>query len=130
MSAKDLNSLIDEMKQEIAGFISTDIVEIESGKSVGGGSISPDFNSDVASKSYAEVLKAHYKATQALGGSKAVGETEDFLITTTKAYLIILPFPDGKYYNGIAISRDGNLAYARLIMKKYQPLFSEALLNN
>ena len=127
MSENDLSNLVDEMKQEISGFISTDIVEVASGKSVAGGSISPDFNSEVASKKYADVLKAHEMASQALGGSKVVGETEDILITTTKAYLIILPFPDGKYYNGIAISREGNLAYARLVMKKYQPLFIEAL---
>ncbi len=127
MSENNLRDLIDEMKQEISGFISTDIVEIEQGISVAGGSISPDFNSKVASKKYADVVKAHEKAAQALGGSKVVGKTEDILITTTKSYLIILPFPNGKYYHGIAISREGNLAYARLVMRKYQPLFYEVL---
>ncbi|MBD3290935.1 hypothetical protein GF337_19165 [candidate division KSB1 bacterium] len=127
MSDNKLTQLIDEMKHELSGFISTDVVEVESGISVAGGSISPDFDSDVASKKYAEVLKAHQKAAQALGGKKTVGETEDILITTTMAYLILIPFPDGKYYHGLAISRDGNLAFARLVMKKYQPLFIKAL---
>jgi predicted regulator of Ras-like GTPase activity (Roadblock/LC7/MglB family) len=127
MAKKDLNSLIDQFKQEITGFISTDIVEIESGLSIGGGSISKDFDAEVASASYADVVKANSKALEALGGEINVGETEDILITTTKAYILLVVFPNKKYYHGLAITRNGNLAYARIVMKKYQSIFMEAL---
>lgn len=127
MSKKNLNQLIEQLKKEITGFISTDVVDIESGLSVAGGSISQDFDSEMASASYADVVKANENALRFLGGDTTVGETEDILITTSKAYLLLLMFPGKKYYHGLAISRDGNLAFARIIMKKYQPLLIDAL---
>ena len=127
MAKTKLNKLLEQFKQEIPEFVSTDIVEIESGLSIGGGSINPDFDSDVASASYAEVVKANEKALSALGGEKAVGRTEDILITTSQAYILILVFPNKKYYHGLAINKKGNLAFARIVMRKYQPLFAEAL---
>lgn len=122
-----LNKLLDQFREEIPEFVSTDIVEIDSGLSISGGSIYPNFDSDIASASYAEVVKANEKALKALGGADSVGDTEDILITTSKAYLLIVVFLNKKYYHGLAITRKGNLAYARIVMKKYQPLFSEAL---
>lgn len=127
MAASKLNKVLDQFKQEIPEFVSTDIVEIDSGLSIGGGSIFPDFDSDVASASYADVVKANEKALKALGGNDSVGETEDILITTSKTYILIVIFPNKKYYHGLAITRKGNLAYARIVMKKYQSLFIEAL---
>ena len=127
MPKKNLNMLIDKFREEITGFISTDIVEIESGLSIAGGSVNPDFDSEVASASYADVVKANSKALNAIGGDEAVGATEDILITTSKAYLLILVFPNKRFYHGLAITRNGNLAFARLVMKKYQQLFIDAL---
>jgi len=127
MAKKDLNKLIEQFRQEIVGFVSTDIVEIDSGLSIGGGSINKEFNSEIASASYADVVKANEKALGALGGDAAVGMTEDILITTSQAYLIILIFPNKRFYHGLAMTRSGNLAFARIVMKKYQPLFVEAL---
>jgi len=127
MPKTKLTKLLDQFREEIAEFVSTDIVEIDSGLSIGGGSINPDFDSDVASASYAEVVKSNEKALSALGGNETVGETEDILITTSKAYILLMLFPNKKYYHGLAITRKGNLAYARIVMRKYQSLFNEAL---
>ncbi|MBN1348511.1 hypothetical protein JXJ21_03815 [candidate division KSB1 bacterium] len=123
-----LDALIDQFRTEIPEFVSTDIVEIESGLSVGGGSIFPDtFDSSVASAMYAEVVKTNEKALDALGGEPNVGSVDDILISTSKAYILILVFPDKRYFHGLAVTRKGNLAYARIVMKKYQPLLIKAL---
>jgi len=124
----NLDALIEKFRAEIPEFVSTDIVEIESGLSLAGGSIFPDsFDSSVASALYAEVIKANEKAMGALGGEPNVGEVEDILITTSKVYILLLVYPEKKYYHGLAITRKGNLAYARIVMKKFQTLFIKAL---
>ncbi len=124
----NLDVIIDKFRSEIPEFVSTDIVEIETGLSVGGGSIFPDtFNSSVASALYAELVKANERALEALGGEPNVGVVEDFLITTSKSYILILIYPNKKYYHGLAITRQGNLAFARIVMKKFQPEIIKAL---
>ncbi|MCI0513107.1 hypothetical protein L0128_07850 [candidate division KSB1 bacterium] len=123
-----LDTVIDQFRSEIPEFVSTDIVEIDTGLSVGGGSIFPDsFDSSIASALYAEVVKANEKALAALGGEANVGTVEDFLITTSKSYILISVYPNKKYYHGLAITRKGNLAYARIVMKKFQPAIIKAL---
>jgi predicted regulator of Ras-like GTPase activity (Roadblock/LC7/MglB family) len=124
----NLDVIIEKFRGEIPEFVSTDIVEIETGLSVGGGSIFPDsFDSSVASALFAEVMKANERALGALGGEANVGVIEDILINTSKAYILLLIYPNKKYYHGLAITRQGNLAYARIVMKKFQPEIIKAL---
>jgi predicted regulator of Ras-like GTPase activity (Roadblock/LC7/MglB family) len=125
MASNDLSTIIEQFRAEVPQFVSTDIVGIEDGISIAGGSINPDFDSSVASAYYADVAKANNRALEALGGPSAVGSTEDILITTTNAY-ILLSFPHPKFYHGLAITRQGNLGMARMIMKKYSPAIRDA----
>jgi predicted regulator of Ras-like GTPase activity (Roadblock/LC7/MglB family) len=124
----NLDVIIEKFRGEIPEFVSTDIVEIETGLSIGGGSIFPDsFDSSVASALFAEVMKANERALGALGGEANVGVVEDILISTSKAYILLLIYPNKKYYHGLAITRHGNLAYARIVMKKFQAEILKAL---
>ncbi len=121
-----LNEILEKFKSEIPEFLSTDIIRIEEGLSVGGGSIDPNFDASAASALYSEVVKANKKALELLGGADNVGETEDILVSTDKIYVLMRMLGE-KHFQGLAITRKGNVGLARVIMKKYEPLFLEAL---
>lgn len=119
-----LYQILDKFKTDIPEFVSTDIVNIESGLSIGGGSIDPDFDASVASASFAEVVKSNTRALELLG----LGDdtTEDILITTGRIYMLIRLLGQ-EYYQGLAITRRGNLGLARAIMKKHEPGLLQSL---
>lgn len=121
-----LQDVINRFRDEVSSFVSTDIVNIASGMSIGGGSIDPQFDATVASASYAEVVKSNARALSLLGMDP--DSTEDILITTSHAY-VLLRLLGKDYYQGLAIGRDGNLGLARVIMKKYEPAFLEEIRN-
>lgn len=119
-----LHEVIENFRADVPDFVSTDIVNIASGLSIGGGSIDPQFDATVASASYAEVVKSNSRALQLLGIDPH--STEDILITTTGIYILIRLLGE-EYYHGLAIARTGSLGLARVLMKKYEPLFLNAL---
>ena len=119
-----LSDVINLFRGEVSSFVSTDIVSIGSGMSIGGGSIDPNFDATVASASYAEVIKSNARALRLLGMDP--DSTEDILITTLNAY-VLLRLLGKEYYHGLAIAKDGNLGLARVIMKKYEPAFLEEI---
>lgn len=119
-----LQDVISRFREEIQSFVSTDIVSISSGMSIGGGSIDPHFDATVASASYAEVVKSNARALSLLGMDP--DSTEDILITTSDAY-ILLRLLGKDYYHGLAIGKDGNLGLARVIMRKYERPFLEEI---
>lgn len=119
-----LPELIDEFREQVPGFISTDVVEIQSGMSIGGGSIDPEFDSEMASASYAEVVKSNRRALEFLGLPETA--SEDLLITTQDSYLLLREIGTD-YYHGLAISKEGNLGMARMLMKRYAPKILEAI---
>lgn len=112
-----LHKVLETFREEVPEFVSTDIVNIESGLSIGGGSINPDFDASVASASYAEVVKSNHRALDliGLGGDS----TEDILVTTDQIY-VLLRMLGSEYYHVLAVGRKGNLGLARAIMKKYE----------
>ncbi len=119
-----LQDLITKFRADIPQFVSTDVVDIDAGMSIGGGSIDPNFDASVASASYAEVVKANAQALDLLG--LGASSTEDILITTRDVYLLIRMLGK-KHYHGLAITKQGTLGYARAIMKKYEPLLLAAV---
>lgn len=119
-----LQDAIERFRSEVPAFISTDVVSIASGMSIGGGSIDPRFDANVASASYAEVVKSNARALQLLG--MPADSTEDILITTKSAYILIRLL-GRDFYHGLAIGRNGNLGLARVLMKKYEAEFLEGI---
>ncbi|MEM7480201.1 MAG: DUF4388 domain-containing protein [Acidobacteriota bacterium] len=113
-----LQSVLDRFRDEVPEFVSTDIVSIDSGLSIGGATLDADFDSSVASASYAEVVKSNRRALDLLG--LGADSTEDILISTAKVF-ILLRMLGSEYYHVVAITRKGNLGFARAIMKKYEP---------
>lgn len=124
MDIKSLTATIDRLRTEVPQFISADIVEIDSGMSVYGTSIDPNFDGAAASACYAEVVKANARALDLLGlGANA---TEDILITTAPAYLLIR-MVGPRHYLGLAIARQGTLGFARTMMQRLAPALIETL---
>lgn len=118
---------IDEILQQIrvetgAFFIATDIVGMD-GISVAGGSISPDFDSTAASARFAMVMKLAAQVSKKLG----LGEMEDDLVTTDKAYVITRYIGDGSYFWDIAVTRDATLGTVRMMMNEYGPQLWDAI---
>lgn len=117
-------SVLEKFRSEVPHFVSSDVVEIDSGMSLAGLSADPNFDAAAASASYAEVVKANSRALDLLGiGATA---TEDILITTGPAYILIRMLGKG-HYHGVAISRAGTLGFARTMMQRYAPLLLQAL---
>ena len=84
----------------------------------------PEFDATVASASYAEVVKTQTRAMQLLGMDP--GSTEDILITTRSTYILIRLL-GCDYYHCLAVGKDGNLGLARMIMRKYEPIFLDRI---
>lgn len=119
-----LDDLLLKFREETDGFISTDIVGIADGISIGGGSIVPNFDSTAASAEFATVTQSILRALRTLGNDNL----EDVLVTTDNAYILLRILQNNKFYHGLAISKTkGNLGRARLIMKNYDPLLSNAI---
>jgi predicted regulator of Ras-like GTPase activity (Roadblock/LC7/MglB family) len=119
-----MQEILDALREEVPEFVSTDVVNVESGLSIGGGSADPQFDSSLASATSAEVVKANRSALELLG--LGADSTEDILISTDKVYLLIRML-GADYYLVLAVRRKGNLGLARAIMKKHQPRLMAAV---
>jgi predicted regulator of Ras-like GTPase activity (Roadblock/LC7/MglB family) len=120
-----LQASLDRLRDDVPEFVSTDVVSYESGLSIGGRSIDPDFDGSVAAASYAEVVKSNRVALDLLGlGSDSA---EDVLITTERIYILLRLLGDSEYYHFMAITRRGNLGLARALMKKHAPTILRAV---
>lgn len=124
MAKGKLNEIIEDFKKEVPGFISTDVVSLADGLSIGGGSIDPNFDSSIASAYYATVASAYVKTCHAIDTTL---EPEDILITTDKLCILIRLLKDSGYYHGLAVSLDSNLGICRLLMKKYEETLIKAM---
>lgn len=119
-----LQSVLDRFREEVPEFVATDIVSTDSGLSIGGATLDPEFDSSLASASYAEVVKSNRTALDLLG--LGADSTEDILVSTEKV-LILLRIMGGEYFHVLAITRRGNLGFARAIMKKYEGSLMQAI---
>jgi predicted regulator of Ras-like GTPase activity (Roadblock/LC7/MglB family) len=124
MKIASLPEILQAFRVDVPGFVSTDIVEVESGLSISGGSIDPSFDASVAAASYSEVVKSNSRALELLSMDPA--STEDILITTKTTYFLIRTL-GSSHYHLLAISRQGNLGLARVIMKRYEAQFLQAI---
>ena len=118
-----LEELIDRFCAELKGFIATSVVRRKDGSSVGSRSADPAVDARLAASGYARVVESHLAAVASLGA--AWGETEDILITTARAYLLIRLL-GGDHCHWLAVSSEANLALCRLSMRSWEPfLLSE-----
>ena len=75
---------------------------------------------------FARVVDSHLAAVEQLGMGPAWGETEDILITTARAYLLIRLLGED-HYHWLAVSSEANLALCRLVMRSHEPFLLSGL---
>lgn len=113
-----MEALIDRFCGEIEGWIATSVVRRLDGTPVCGRSSDPRLD-PAATSCFARVVDSHLAAVKQLGMGTAWGETEDILITTAKAYLLIRLLGNG-HYHWLAVSSEANLALCRMMMRSFE----------
>ena len=82
----ELNALIEDIANDINGFIGASVVDLESGMPLTSSSVRPDFDLDVASAYNSEIVKNKLRTIEALGLDASL---EDMLLTLdTQLHLI------------------------------------------
>ena len=118
MNTDFLNVFLNDMKNNISGFIAVAVTEIETGLSYGSLSADPTFDPEIASAYNLEVVKAKFKAISALGLNS---EIDDILITLSNQIHIIDVSPNRKFMIYLAAdSSKANLGMTRAVIRKYK----------
>lgn len=121
-----IDDVLRDLESDVSAFIATDVVDLESGMSVGGRSADPDFDGSVASAAFTDVVKAYRQAFELLGLDP--NSLEDILGTADDVLIITRLIGDrDQLYHGLAIEKDGNIALARMTMKNYEDAILDAL---
>lgn len=116
---KLFDEFIDNMKQNVPGFIAVSVTEIESGVSYCSYSAKEGYDPSLASAYNLEVVKSKIKAIEALG---LTNETiEDMTIQLTNQLHIINIAKSGAYFIYLAVdSEKANLGITRALLNKYK----------
>lgn len=120
-----LNNFIQNVKDNVPGFIAVSVTEIESGVAYESISVVDSFDPNLASAYNLEVVKAKLKAIEALGLKE---EIKDITITLTDQVHIINVAPSGAYFIYLAVDSDkANLGITRALLNKYKSELNAAL---
>jgi hypothetical protein len=126
MSTDVITVFINEMKNNVNGFIAVAIAEIETGLCFGSYSTKSDFDVELAAAYNIEVVKAKLAAVQNLG--LAGNEIEDILITLTTQIHILDVSPNKKYMIYLSVDKSkANLGMTRGVLRKYKVELEEGL---
>ncbi len=120
----EIEGLIKEFAENVPNYISTAIVDMESGMGVGSYSKDPEFDASAANAAYTDFVQANRDALDILGADPL--GTTDILVTTNGMYLLIRELSED-YYMGTAVSQEGNLALVRKQMEQYEEAFLKEL---
>ena len=120
-----VDDILEEFSNDVSNFISTDVVDIESGMSMGGHSVDPDFDVSVASAAFSEVVQSYKRAFDMLDMDPE--SLQDILGTADDVLVVTRLIGDRSFYHGLAIGKEGNLALARKTMEKYEDRLVEAV---
>jgi predicted regulator of Ras-like GTPase activity (Roadblock/LC7/MglB family) len=121
----ELDDILREFENDVSNFISTDVVDIESGMSMGGRAKDPDFDGSVASAAFSEVVKSYKQAFDMLDMDP--DSLQDILGTADDVLIVTRIIGDRTFYHGLAITREGNIALARKTMEKYEDRIVDAV---
>lgn len=121
----ELDEVLRDFEDDVSNFISTDVVDIESGMSMGGRAADPDFDGSVAAAAFSEVVKAYKRAFDLLDMDPE--SLQDILGTADDVLILTRVIGDRTFYHGLAITKEGNLALARKTMQAYEDRIIEAV---
>lgn len=113
-----LDKFIQDMKNNVPGFIAVSVTEVRSGVSYGAETVSSNFDPTLASAYHLEVVKSEQSALKVLGLSEKI---EDILITLADQIHIIDISANGSYFIYLAVdSTKANLGLTRALLAKYK----------
>ncbi|MEO1271937.1 MAG: DUF4388 domain-containing protein [Myxococcota bacterium] len=121
---KRLHTLLEQFCEEIPEFLATDLVHRDDGLSVGGMMAVDDYDSTVAGAFYSDVFNTCHRAIFGFGLDEG---PEELLVTTSVAYILIRAVGHTPFMHLMMMHRTGNLGIARVVMRRYGPLFAELL---
>jgi hypothetical protein len=119
-----LLDLLRDLGQEVPGLMSTAVVHLGDGTSVGASVTQEGFFPEASDAWFTEIFHKHRRAMDALG---LVSETEDILTTTRDAFFLARALPGTPYLWTMTVSRAGSLGFARAVMRKRHELIVAAL---
>lgn len=115
-----LDKFIQDIKNNVPGFIAVSVTEIKSGVSYASASADPNFDPNLASAYNLEVAKAKLNVLRILG-LEDKEKIEDILITLTNQIHVIDIAPSGNYFIYLAVdSTKANLGITRSLLAKYK----------
>lgn len=123
-TAQSLQQLIQSFADEIPEFIATDLVHIHDGLSILGASSTPDYDSTTACAYYADLLRCALRAAEDYAPPE---EMEDIQLATHNAYILVRTLRGTPYMHLLMMHRTGNLGIGRVTMRRFEPLFTQAL---
>ncbi|KQQ62667.1 hypothetical protein [Microbacterium sp. Leaf320] len=112
----ELNALIQQIADDINGFIGASVVDVESGLPLATKSVRPDFDLDVASAYNSEMVKNKRKTIEAL----RLGATLEDMLLTLDTQLHLLKMVDADTFLYLAADRQvTNLALLRSAVNRH-----------
>ncbi|UOB17571.1 hypothetical protein [Abyssalbus ytuae] len=118
MANNFLEQFLNDMKENVPGFIALSVTEIDTGVSLLSHTEKADFDPEIASTFNLEVAKAKMAAISALGLKSKI---QDILITLDSQIHIIDMAENGDYFIYLAVdSSKANLGMTRALLKKYK----------
>lgn len=119
-----LNDIPERLRDSLKGFLTTDVVHVDSGMSVGGQSFDVDFDIGAAASMYASLIQSSRKTLDTIGLSDPT--TEDILMTTDHRHTLLRMLNED-YVHVLIVDRDANLGMCRAKMRRMAPDLIEAV---
>ncbi|MBI9075897.1 MAG: hypothetical protein JEZ02_10830 [Desulfatibacillum sp.] len=119
-----LKGILENMADELPGFVACAVVLADDGLSVAKLSRDPSVDAETTSAYLGVIVKSNLKAIKLLAGDQV---TDDILITTDQHYFLIRHIEGKPCFLFLMAKRNEWLGRARLLMKKYEKEVTDAL---
>ncbi|ACL04181.1 MULTISPECIES: roadblock/LC7 domain-containing protein [Desulfatibacillum] len=119
-----LKGILENMADELPGFVASAVVLADDGLSVAKLSRDPSIDAETTSAYLGVIVKSNLKAIKLLAGDQV---TDDILITTDQHYFLIRHIETKPCFLFLMAKRNEWLGRARLLMKKYEQEVIDAL---
>lgn len=122
--SNQLVNILEDMADELPGFVASAVVLADDGLSVAKLSRDPEVDAETTSAYLGVIVKSNQKAIRLLAGEHV---TDDILITTADYYFLIRHMVGKPCFIFLMAKRSEWLGRARLLMKKYETRVSAVL---
>lgn len=112
---QDLDNFLNATANDLTGFIGASVVDLDTGMALASVSHFGDFDLEVAAAYNSEMIKAKFKAMEALGIGR--GSLQDMLLTLEDQYHLINILDNNLFVYVAAFSSQTNLALMRNVVK-------------